>query len=326
MITLDVETVHRILGATGWRDVLLNAGIEEHFLKNKHGPCPICGGKDRFRFDNKRGRGDYICSQCGAGDGFKLIVRAHGLSFKEAFKRVIGLAGLGGRYERPMQLPQSAPVVEGPSKPTKRVEMLLRESCAIEDCAPVLAYLARRELWPLPNNHGLRAHPSVEYWNDGASRGRHPALVAAVRNLGGELVTAHVTYLTYEGEKLPNVEPRKLLSAVKGHDSVAVPLWPPDGRVLGIAEGIETALSAGLVHHVPVWAALNTSLLQKFEPPQHIEKVLIFADRDVAGLDAATKLMQRLQERVKLEIKTPQTKDWNDYLVQKRKQPGSFVE
>jgi len=40
----------------------------------------------------------------------------------------------------------------------------------------------------------------------------------------------------------------------------------PAGGVLGIAEGIETALSAAVLDGVPVWAALNTSLLARFEP------------------------------------------------------------
>ncbi|MDI5829610.1 hypothetical protein MJN51_36035, partial [Salmonella enterica subsp. enterica serovar Kentucky] len=34
----------------------------------RHAPCPACGGKDRFRFDDN-GRGSFICNQCGAGDG-----------------------------------------------------------------------------------------------------------------------------------------------------------------------------------------------------------------------------------------------------------------
>ena len=32
-------------------------GVPAKALTNRHGPCPICGGKDRFRFDDKGGRG-----------------------------------------------------------------------------------------------------------------------------------------------------------------------------------------------------------------------------------------------------------------------------
>ena len=42
--------------ATGrWPNILAHFGVAEKFLTGKHGPCPICGGKDRFRFDNKEG-------------------------------------------------------------------------------------------------------------------------------------------------------------------------------------------------------------------------------------------------------------------------------
>lgn len=306
---LDAHAIHARLGANGWRDVLLAAGINEKFLRNKHGPCPACGGSDRFRFDNKNGRGDWICNQCGAGDGFKLLMGAFGLRFPDARRKVLELAGITEASDVRMD-PRP---VEEIAKPTRRVLQLIRETCAIEDCEPVRRYMKSRALWPLPERHSLRAHTSVEYWNDRVRIGRYPALVAVVRDMCGEVVTAHVTYLDPEGRKLEGFEPRKILSSMKGREGCAVPLMP-HGETLGIAEGIETALSASIMHEVPTWAALNTSLLAKFEPPHTVKKLIIFADRDVAGLEAASKLMQRLQERVRLEIRTPQSKDWNDAL------------
>ena len=313
---MDAHAVHATLGANGWRNVLLAAGIDEKLLKpkSKNNPCPACGGTDRFTFDNRHGRGDFYCRQCGPGDGFMLLMRIRGMSFKDAFQYVLELAGIKERSD--IASVRVSPIAEPaePAKPTRRVVALLRESCAVEDCDAARAYVASRMLWPLPQGHGLRAHPSVEYWQEGKSIGRFPALLAAVRDIGGELVTVHVTYLDPEGNKLAGYEPRKLLSALTGRDGCAVPLMRLDGDVLGIAEGIETALSAAFMHTLPVWAALNTSLLQKFEPPEQINKLVIFADRDVAGLDAATKLMERLQEKVRLEIRTPQLKDFNDVL------------
>ena len=50
-------------------------GVPAKALTNRHGPCPVCGGKDRFRFDDKGGRGTWICSTCGAGDGIELVKR-----------------------------------------------------------------------------------------------------------------------------------------------------------------------------------------------------------------------------------------------------------
>jgi len=75
-----------------WPAILSDLGVPESALRNRHGPCPGCGGKDRFRFDNRDGRGTFICSQGGndelAGDGFALLEHCFGLSFADALRRV----------------------------------------------------------------------------------------------------------------------------------------------------------------------------------------------------------------------------------------------
>jgi putative DNA primase/helicase len=98
----------------------------------------------------------------------------------------------------------------------------------------------------------------------------------------------------------------------------------PAGPVLGIAEGIETALSAAIIDAVPVWSALNTSLLARFEPPPGIERLVIYADRDEPGLLAAIRLQERLQGRIRaglsVEVRVPRAPaaDWNDSLSNSR--------
>lgn len=310
----DSHAIHAVLGAEGWRNVLLAAGLTEAQLSKKNGPCPACGGRDRYFFDNRKGHGDFFCRQCGPGDGFQLLMRMQGLSFKDVRRLVMDLGGLAddNEKERIVIKPVAQPEPQA-SRVTRRVLQLIRESCAVEDCDPVREYLASRALWPLPSGHSLRAHSSVEYWHDKRRIGRFPALIGAVRDRFGDVVTAHVTYMDPSGGKLRDFEPRKILSGLVGREGCAVQLMR-HGETLGIAEGIETAISASVMHEIPVWAALNTSLLQRFEPPESVRKLVIFADRDVAGLDAATKLMQHLQGRVAMEIRTPQSKDWNDAL------------
>jgi len=70
-----------------WPGLLAELGIEIP-SRGKHGPCPACGGQDRFRLDDKGGRGTFICNQCGAGDGLDLVARVTGKSTKEAAKLV----------------------------------------------------------------------------------------------------------------------------------------------------------------------------------------------------------------------------------------------
>lgn len=116
-------------------------------------------------------------------------------------------------------------------------------------------------------------------------------------------MTAHITYLQ-GGRKLGDHEPRKILSPMTGRRGCAVRLMPA-GEVLGVAEGIETALAAYLLHGVPVWSALNAPLLAKFVPPREVHKVIIFADRDVAGLEAAYHLRDELDGRCAVELCLP---------------------
>ena len=55
----------------------------------KGGPCPACGGDDRFTFDDREGRGTFICRKCPdetdayykAGDGLELVRRVASVRF-----------------------------------------------------------------------------------------------------------------------------------------------------------------------------------------------------------------------------------------------------
>jgi hypothetical protein len=51
-----------------------------------------------------------------------------------------------------------------------------------------------------------------------------------------------------------------------------------------------------------------------------VRKLIVFADRDAPGLQAAGHLLERLQGRVKLELRVPPApaKDWNDVSRDKR--------
>jgi putative DNA primase/helicase len=168
----------------------------------------------------------------------------------------------------------------------------------------------------LPASHELRAHTSCEYWHDQQRIGSYAALLAPVRDVAGDLVTLHATYLEH-GRKLTEYEPRKILSRMTGRTGCAVQLLPLFGDTLGIAEGIETALAAAQLHHLPVWSALNTSLLAKYEPLTAVRNLIVFADRDAPGLEAAARLMERLQGRVRVELRLPPApaKDFADALA-----------
>ncbi|ENE1775066.1 DNA primase, partial [Salmonella enterica] len=83
------ETVKQACGY--WPRILPALGVK--VIKNRHQSCPVCGGSDRFRFDDKEGRGTWFCNQCGAGDGLKLVEKVFGVSASEAAGKVNAVTG-----------------------------------------------------------------------------------------------------------------------------------------------------------------------------------------------------------------------------------------
>lgn len=312
--------------SNSWPKALEELGVAPEFLRNTHGPCPACGGKDRYRFDNKNRRGDFYCNGCGAGDGFMLLQRVHGWDFRQALNAVAGYLGFEARAVDRKASPPPAPRPVEKAVATQRVKDILSTVTRPDLVADVVTYLASRNVWPLPEPCELYAHVSVEYRRRSVakswvSEGTFPCLVAPVKDVHGETVTVHLTYLE-NGQKLARFDPdgsalaaRKILSPLTGRVGCAVRLGPLNGDVVGISEGIETALSAYRATGICTWAALNTSLLAKFVPPPGVRHVVIFADRDTAGMEAAWELRDQLDGRCSVELQLPPSKfaDWNDY-------------
>ena len=178
---LRAADIHAQIG-TSWAAVLVRLGIPEESLRlKKAGPCPACGGRDRFTFDNRKLRGDFICRGCGAGDGFGLLMRVYGWGFSEARRRVLQAAVIE-TTDPPIASGMEAPELrsrrhqdETAAEPPRRVRSLARSDCAVVDCPDAVDYLESRGLWPLPAECGLKAHPSVEYFAEGHRVGKFPA-------------------------------------------------------------------------------------------------------------------------------------------------------
>ena len=123
-------------------------------------------------------------------------------------------------------------------------------------------------------------------------------------------VAVHRTYLTDHGTKADVPNPKQVSGILP--PGSAVQLYTPSEK-LGIAEGIETAISAARRFDVPIWAALSANGLACWIPPSEVKEVIIFGDNDEAGLNAAQKLSDRLDGTVKVQVMIPEAyKDWND--------------
>lgn len=285
-----------------WRGILLQLGIEERFLRDKHGPCPMCGGVDRYRWDNKGGSGSYICGQCGAGNGFDLAMNVLGSSFVEIAKQVDDLVGN-----------VKADAIRKPLDEAKRVELLNNlwgQSKLLVRGDLVCRYLAARGIVLAERIEALRFHPRCRAPNGS----EHPAMLAMVSNPDGTPVTLHRTFLG-DGCKADMDEPRALMPGPVP-DGAAIQLSAPF-EIMGIAEGIETALAASKKFGIPVWAAINSTMLKKWEPPAIAKEIVVFGDNDpkFGGAAAAYTLAHRLAVKGKaVTVEIPQTRghDWAD--------------
>jgi putative DNA primase/helicase len=88
------------------------------------------------------------------------------------------------------------------------------------------------------------------------------------------------------------------------------------GPALVVAEGIETALSAGHALRLPAWAALSAGGLARFSPPASVRRIVIAADNDAPGRLAAETLARTLRGAARIvEIAPPPHvfSDWNDW-------------
>ncbi len=304
-----------------WRSVLLALGIPEPCLTGKKGPCPVCGGKDRFRFDDKGGSGSFFCNQCGPGYGIHLLQKTMGVEYAAACRMIEGVIGV-------------AATSDGPAAPAKserdRVSATLRAKEVWEGAAHLAAgsrvadYLRSRGLSPVIGGplKSIRSVDRLLYLDEqGEFRGRLPAMVALIHDADRRPTGIHRTFLTADGSgKAPVPVPRKILGSLPAGS--AVRLGDPSGA-LGIAEGVETALAAALLFKVPVWAALTAGNLETWTPPDGVTEIHVFGDSDknFTGQRAAYALANRLAlQRFTVTVQLPQPlgDDWNDVVLRGR--------
>jgi putative DNA primase/helicase len=315
----------RDLARGHWREILPEFGIGLPFLTGKHGPCPFCGGTDRYRWDDKDGTGSFICASCGAGDGLTLVMRKTGLEFKAVAEKIKAMLP---------ELPPAAAtraVSATPAELRKRMVQAWKDAVPCEYGDAVSMYLEGRGIDVLPDGEAIRLAKSMRYQGSKAEPSKYlPTMLAKVTGTDGKGVNVHRTYLDPHGAGKAQVDnPRRMMPG-KIPPGSAIRLAPVTAGELGVAEGIETALSASKLFSVPVWAVVNTSGMVGWEPPRGIviKKLHIFADNDAAfgGQSAAYALgyriaAQRKKYGIDVEMHLPPKvgQDFNDLLLERGK-------
>ena len=305
-----------------------------------HVACPVHGGADGFRMMPSYAKdGRSLCNTCGNHrDGFATLMWANGWTARETLEEVVKL--LTGDKTGGVLLPRVAqmqPVISAPAKDNEALSRSLNR--VMEGCVPLThrsakparLYLAHRGL-RRPMIGGLFFHPRLAYHNGQEITGYHPGIVAPVLSPTGKPITLHRTYLDEYGHKADVECVKKLMGFPDDRTlhGAAIRLAKP-GKVLGVAEGIETALAAMEGSGFPVWATVNATLMESLEIPGCVETLVVFSDKDLPtvqhpkghGQEAARKLVQRAWENnMKAMAITPQGEipagekslDWMDVL------------
>ncbi|MDB5430333.1 MAG: hypothetical protein JWP35_1449 [Caulobacter sp.] len=178
--------------------------------------------------------------------------------------------------------------------------------------SPAADHLMRRGL-PGPFPDALAFHADAPFTYRGDRGG--PAMMALARDRMGQITGLHLTSIGLDHRR--DGKGRRLRRMFGRMSGSAVQLAPmgADG-VLAVAEGIETALAFGELHAVACWAALSASGLTAFRPPPGLRRLIIAADGDPAGANAALTLADRLKDDCAVDVSPARDGfDWNDELL-----------
>jgi phage/plasmid primase-like uncharacterized protein len=255
--------------------------------KDWKGPCPQCGGDDRFVITPSKSI--FYCRGCSAtGDAIKLLRHITGCSFPEAIERLIG-APLPQRQE--------------PAKPTPNPNFERQTSAELfgwwDDAKPIRntpaeMYLVKTrhvDVEQIPDiNDVLRFHPRCIF---GHGRFR-PCLLALIRDIKTDEPIGFVrTSIDASGRKAPVTDDgkpvaRKILGGKAGG---AIKLWSDAAVTTGlvIGEGLETTASAATqIQHRgtvlrPAWALVDAGNLAAFPVLAGVEHLTILVDNDANG-------------------------------------------
>lgn len=140
-----------------------------------------------------------------------------------------------------------------------------------------------------------------------------PALVAAIQNSERIITAVQRIWLAPDGQGKAACDPAKKTLGPMTDGAVRL---ARAGHTLGLAEGIETALSAMQLYSLPVWAVLGASRMDAAALPEDVRNVVIFADHGEAGEKAAIKAQTRYSKEGRdVSIVLPEHgQDFNDMI------------
>ena len=197
------------------------------------------------------------------------------------------------------------------AKPSAAALRIWRDAQPLH-ASPAKAYLESRGI--LAASPVLRFHPKTPLGPRGQARFL-PAMIAAV-SLDEGPIAIHRTFLSTEASgKAAFEKPKRALGAL---GEAAVRLFAPVSGKLGLAEGIESAMSAYALTGIPVWATLGNERFGLVGVPESVTELHLFVDHDAGGELAASRgLSAYARDGRTIQVRKPSSHDtdWNDELT-----------
>jgi len=291
---------------------------DEWRLANIRGDAPRKSGSCVFTLKGEHA-GDWHDFDGGQGGGpLSALEEAEGLTNRDLFAYAAELAGWSaGAPARREPVPAAAKPERDPSR---EIAFILDHGRPIADTAAA-AYLEGRGL-EFADAVDLLAHADLTHWE---TKSGYPALIGVVRDLAGDVVAIHRTYLQVDVEdsgkatKAAVAKPRMMLGKVAGGAVRLAPINPD--AALGLSEGIESGLAVMTAcASLPVWATLSTAGLEQVQLPPQARRIVVLADHDAsgAGMRAAEAAAMRLRgedRQVVIALPPDPDSDFNDVLL-----------
>lgn len=313
MRNIDLIREVTTAAAGNWPYVLAGLSIDVPDSSRRHAPCPACGGTDRFRFDDN-GRGNFICNQCGAGDGLDLIKKVNNCDTTEAAQLAADVLGID--YRAAQTDPAAASQRREQLEADRQQREQERQQQAADDAEQRRATFARLYA-------GMRqsvAHGESDYLQSKGLTGfNYPvmsdgSLLLPLVDESGAVVAAQT--ITPQGDK------RLLTGSAKrgAYHAVNAPEQP---QTVIIAEGLATALSVHLMRPdaltvcaIDAGNLLPVAIQMRQQHPQ--TQIIIAADNDRLGdkPNTGTERAEKAASAVAGYVAVPPTDykaDWNDY-------------
>ena len=239
------------------------------------GPCPICGGTDRFAIHTRKQC--WHCRGCQkGGDVVSLVQHLDGIEFPAAIEVLTGTANV------PIRKPAAVPIDRGRDQAYEARQLRLAETIWRAAQAPLpidaLAYFAWRKIniKDVPDQAGLRFHPHTP-WDNGTT----PCII-------GRYTDARTN--EPRGIWRRSIDGRKPMTLGSSKGCV-IRLWDDAEITTGlvIGEGVETTIAAALGCRYgptllrPAWATGNASNMEHFPVLPGIDCLTILADNDASG-------------------------------------------